>query len=170
MASHYDLLPAGYERAHLRDYSVPPVALRTEIRTDASGSYTAIVFDDGHIETDPPGRPLFKEDLRRKALSDAALANGASFLRAANAAGDSTSADRQAAASGRAIAPGFHDTLAALAELATTFTSTPAMRKFLIGNVDLGGPVQGANAGKQPEYGAGIRVDSTAMLPPTAVR
>lgn len=42
------------------------MAGRTEIRTDELGSYTAYIFDDGHVETDPPGRPLYRVDLQRK--------------------------------------------------------------------------------------------------------
>jgi len=38
---------------------------RTERRVDIVGPYTAYIFPDGHTETDPPGRPLLREDIQR---------------------------------------------------------------------------------------------------------
>lgn len=36
------------------------------VRTDAAGYYIEYTHDDGHIETQPPGRPQTKEDIQRK--------------------------------------------------------------------------------------------------------
>ncbi len=37
------------------------------IETDYVGTYTRYVYDNGHIETDPVGRPIFREDAQRLA-------------------------------------------------------------------------------------------------------
>lgn len=34
--------------------------------SDAAGTYTAYTYADGHITTDPPNRPVSKEDLQRQ--------------------------------------------------------------------------------------------------------
>lgn len=35
--------------------------------TDYVGTYTRYVYDNGHVETDPVGRPIFREDAQRLA-------------------------------------------------------------------------------------------------------
>jgi hypothetical protein len=41
--------------------------LSKTIETDYLGTYTRYVYDNGHVETDPVGRPVFREDAQRLA-------------------------------------------------------------------------------------------------------
>ena len=41
--------------------------LSKTIETDYLGTYTRYVYDNGHVETDPAGRPIFREDAQRLA-------------------------------------------------------------------------------------------------------
>ena len=39
-------------------------------KTDYIGTYTEYTFDDGHVETDPPNRPIYKEDVQLQRTAD----------------------------------------------------------------------------------------------------
>lgn len=172
----YDgLAPPYLQLPWLRDYLVTPVLIKTEIRNDYVGDYTAYVFSDGHVETDPVGRPSFKEDAQRQLLGERAVADSPRFLkvaRAAEAQGErpALQADNRHASNTRVVAPAFHDSLAGLAAVTSTLTASPAYRAAVIGSVDLGGLVVGARAGKRPEYGGVITTDDLALVPPTGLR
>lgn len=43
----------------------------TTTETDYLGSYVRYVYDNGHVETDPAGRPVFREDAQRLAGAEA---------------------------------------------------------------------------------------------------
>lgn len=130
--------------------------LRTEVRTDAKGSYTAYVYADGHTETDPPNRPLSREDLQRQRLADFATTSALEAVEAAKAGrtGGSSSAVRQSrpAATLRALAPSFMEGLASVQLIPATMSMTEAQRTTLLTSFDLGSRVVGAKAGARVEY------------------
>lgn len=129
----------------------------TEVRTDAKGEYTAYLYADGHIETDPPNRPLSREDLQRQRLADFATTNALEAVEAAKAGrtGSSSSSVRQSrpAATLRALVPSFMEGMASVQLVPKTMTMTEAQRVELINSYDLGGRVVGPNAGARIEYG-----------------
>lgn len=141
----------------LTAYTSPPTLVSTETRTDAVGSYTAYVYSDGHIETDPAGRPTYKEDLQRQLASQLAKSNAGQYLQAASTAGVSqptrVSFDLQASSGLRAVAPAYCEFLSAASDFASTVGTSPARRAEVLGTVDLGGELTGSNAGQRPEYG-----------------
>lgn len=121
--------------------------IRTEIRTDYVGDYYAYVYSDGHVETDPPNRPLYKEDVQRLRRQELAR----------------TDALRQVAAEKmRVVEPGrararemlplsgsadqleqFRQTLTALRTTAGTNAASPATLEQLRLRADLGGELVG---------------------------
>jgi hypothetical protein len=132
--------------------------IKQEFRTDAAGMYIAYVYDDGHTETDPIGRPLSKEDLQRKMRDDEALARAKSTLvnerarvTGRGALGSSPNAQQIARAEFDIIAGGlltrdFNDMVRKLSEFAPTATATSAQVDTVVGTVSLGGEVVGGNA------------------------
>lgn len=122
--------------------------LREEIRTDAAGNYTAYVYADGHTETNPPGRPLSKEDLQRQRLQAASKADARTAVAAARTTTGSktTAASRRESAAGagpRQLMPQFQAFQAALSTMVVTAT-TPAfaggLRDDLLDQVHTGTP------------------------------
>lgn len=169
------LAPPYSQFPWLRDYLVIPTLIKTETRNDYEGDYKAYVYSDGHVETDPPGRPLFKEDAQRRQLAQRAVADAPRFLKTARAAEAQSErphlqAENRHAANTRVSEPAFHDSLAGLAAVTATFTSSPIYRRAVISQADLGGVVVGPRAGKRPEYGGVIEVDALAMNQPTGLR
>jgi len=45
--------------------SLPTIVSRRTL-SDAAGTYTAYTYSDGHVTTDPPNRPVSREDLQRQ--------------------------------------------------------------------------------------------------------
>ncbi len=169
------LAPPYNQSPWVRDYTVPPVLIRTETRNDAVGNYSASIYSDGHVETDPVGRPIYKEDLQRITLAAQAVNNGPGFLKIARNAEaqperPQLQADGRHASNSRVMCPAFYDTLATTAGLTDTFTASPAYRETLVGSVDLGGMVVGARAGMRPEYGGVLVIDEDEMNDPTGLR
>ena len=99
--------------------------MKSETRTDFVGTYTAYLFADGHVETDPPGRPQSREDAQRERRRQLATADPRRQLQAA-------------APLDRVLQP-FQRTSAALAEIATTVQAVKPARDELLTTVDLGG-------------------------------
>lgn len=132
------------------------IPIATETRTDAKGSYTAYIYADGHTETNPPGRPLSKQDLQRQRFADFATTNALEAVESAQAGrtGGSQAAVRQSrpVASLRALTPSFHEGLALVQLVPKTMCMSPAQREDLLTNYDLGGRVIGPKAGERVEY------------------
>jgi hypothetical protein len=175
MATADGLAPPYGQFPWLRDYHVAPVLIKTEIRNDYIGDYTAYIYSDNHVETDPVGRPKFKEDAQRVLLAQQAVANAPAFLKIAR--GSEAQPDRPAlqadarhASNARVMAPAFHDSLEGLSAVTATFASSLAYRKALVSQVDLGGKVVGDRAGVRPEYGLDLVVDPLAINQPTGMR
>ena len=129
----------------------------TEVRTDVKGTYTAYLYADGHVETDPPGRPVSREDLQRQRLADFATTNALESVEASKAGrtGGSASAVRQSrpAATLRALVPTFMEGLASAQLIPKTMVMSEAQRTELLNTFDLGGRVVGLKAGARVEYG-----------------
>lgn len=169
------LSPPYGQAPWIRDYTVLPVLVQTGIRTDYEGNYKAYVYSDGHVETDPPGRPLFKEDAQRRLLAQKAVADAPAFLKIARAAEAQAArpqlqADNRHAANTRVMAPAFHDSLAGLSAATDTFASSPTYRASVINQIDLGGVVVGDRAGQRPEYGGVITLDELELAQPSGLR
>jgi hypothetical protein len=103
-----------------------PVVRKRETRTDAAGTYVAYTYADGHIETEPPGRPLYPEDIQRQ--------------RRRQAAPVPTSGDREAAAQDATAASlvEFRSTCSILGTMSTTATAAKPTKDDLLGNIGLG--------------------------------
>jgi hypothetical protein len=175
MATPDGLAPPYSQFPWLRDYLIPPVLIKTETRNDYIGAYTAYVYSDNHVETDPPARPKFKEDAQRQLLAQQAVANAPKFLKIARAAEaqpdrPALQADGRHAANTRVVSPAFADSLAGLSAVTATFASSATYRQSVVSRIDLGGFVQGDRAGIRPEYGPEITVDTLEINQPTGLR
>lgn len=134
--------------------------LREEIRTDYAGSYTAYLYADGHVETDPPGRPTSREDSQRERLATAAGDRAQRLLEAQQAelgvAGVTLPTNIRRASRGlaslRVLTGPYHETLAALGQLAPTLRAPEGQAALLRESIDIGGLVVGDRAGERPEY------------------
>lgn len=121
---------------------------REEIRTDAVGPYRVYIYPDGHEETEPPGRPLTKEDLQRRRLAGAVHEKRntmARAMRTTRQGGRQPDAQRQTEhlPTFRALTQPVHDTLNAFARVSGTARAPDGYRKQLIQNYDLGGYIPG---------------------------
>lgn len=175
MATADGLAPPYSQFPWLRDYLVIPVLVKTETRNDYEGDYTAYLYSDGHIETAPVGRPLFKEDAQRRQLAQQAVADAPRFLKIARgseaqSARPHLQADNRHAANTRVGAPAFHDSIAGLSAVTSTFTASSTYRVAVVSQIDLGGIVVGPRAGKRPEYGGLVEIDEVEMNQPTGLR
>jgi hypothetical protein len=117
--------------------------MKTTTKTDYIGTYTEYLYDDGHIETDPPGRPTSKEDVIRQRKAELYKTRTSRTLAADLAGGASVL---------RTTTKTYHETLNVLAEQMTTLSTPPAVRRTIINNVSLGGPLVGPAAGTRQEY------------------
>lgn len=175
MATPDGLAPPHSQFPWLRDYLIPPVLIKTEVRTDYLGEYTAYVYSDNHVETDPVARPKFKEDAQRQLLAQQAVSNAPAFLKIARGAESqpdrpALQADGRHASNARVMAPAFFDSLAGLSAVTSTFTASATYRQSVVSQIDLGGVVVGINAGQRPEYGRPITIDEHEMFQPTGLR
>jgi len=175
MPSPDGLAPPHGQIPWLRDYLIPPVLIKTEVRNDYLGAYTAYIYSDNHVETDPAGRPKFKEDAQRQLLAQQAISNAPQFLKNARGAESqperpALQADGRHAANTRAMTPAFADSLAGLSAVTATFTASKTYRQAVVGQIDLGGLVVGDRAGTRPEYGEEPIVDPLEVHQPTGLR
>jgi hypothetical protein len=122
--------------------------MKTETRTDFVGPYTAYIYDDGHIETDPPGRPMSQEDAQRDRKRQIALTRARRILeieRAKYGVGVAAPPEvvRQKAATlaGRLVAEEYHRTMAVFGQLPDTIASPAGLNQMLSDTVDLGGDI-----------------------------
>lgn len=132
--------------------------VRQETRQDAAGSYIAYVYADGHVETDPAGRPLTKEDLQRQRRTEIAQAQTLQALAADRARfgivlePNAVQRDKAVTVSAKVATKDYSTFLHAVSELSGTST-TPAMKggpvDQALTSVSIGGDVVGA-----PKYRA----------------
>jgi hypothetical protein len=129
-----------------------------EIRTDAVGEYVAYIYADGHTETEPPGRPLSREDVQRQRLTDFARRQAKRALQASQSAKTTGSPkqsivrENRVTMAPRVLNENFAMTLSTLQVMAQTLQAPEDQRENLIRNADLGGDVVGDRAGARQEY------------------
>lgn len=140
--------------------SLPTIVSRATL-SDAAGLYLAYTFSDGHIETDPPNRPVSKEDLQRQIRDKLAQTKATQSL--ANDRGRYTKTQaQQLAPNAQQIARAEFDVIAGglvvkpltdavrnFSQFAPTATAHEGQVDQLISSVPLGGPLEG---GKGIEY------------------
>lgn len=133
--------------------------MSTEVRSDYVGNYTAYLYADGHVETDPPGRPLAKEDVRRQRLREASRQLSQKLLQAQRtrvSRGSDTPAairrENSAAVTSRTLTSYFHETVDALSSTGRMARAPGGQLEQLSKAVSLGGEVVGTRKGERPEY------------------
>lgn len=125
-----------------------------ETRTDFVGPYTAYIYADGHVETDPPNRPLSREDVQRQRRGQVAAQSKAQRQLEAERSNEgvpsvSVARDLSLATASRSLVEPFHAAIEALTEAADTIATPPDQLAALAGSFDLGGTI-----GDSPkEYG-----------------
>lgn len=122
--------------------------LRIDERTDFLGTYVAYTYTDGHVETDPPDRPVYKEDYQRQRSVELAQQNTSAAIAAARLARTTGKAGlnrEQAAASATAdLLDNMRQTLQTLGTLIQASVTPEGIRDTLVSSVDMGGPLIGA--------------------------
>ena len=132
--------------------------IKTEIRTDYAGTYTAFIYADGHTETEPPGRPLSREDMQRERLKDASKAQAKNVLESRRArlglsgTPQEVVRDNTPAASNRRLISPFARTINTMSEVASTFRTPPQQLQTLSQEAGLGGFVEGERQGERMEF------------------
>lgn len=115
--------------------------MKRETRTDFVGTFVAYIYDDGHVETDPPGRPISREDAQRQRRLELTNLRPGDELAAAKAGRSAPAAVLDQAVAGNALAVTlrpFYATQAAMATLAATGRADPTDVRTLTQTVDLG--------------------------------
>lgn len=124
--------------------SEPPV--RKEIRADYVGEYIAYIYGDGHTETDPPGRPLYQEDVQRQRAKEVARSRARAALAAARLRSQEANDIARENSLSALTAPQFEEfrkSQAAVTRLAGTATASGAAIRHVALNADLGGLLVG---------------------------
>jgi hypothetical protein len=121
--------------------------LRTETRTDYLGNYVAYVYSDGHVESDPVDRPVYKEDYLRKRTIELSKKNSREALAAARLArtGGNNNLNREQTAfvATAGILDEFRRTQSVLGLLVDAVVADRLTKESLINEVDTGGDVVG---------------------------
>jgi len=133
---------------------------RKEIRVDYIGPYTAYVYADGHVETEPPQRPMSKEDVQRTRRVDVTQNRAIAMLSSERAKLGLVTANTPAAivrqnadsVTGKILFDQFQALLHGISDVAQTATTFAGYADTLLNTVSLGGRVVGAMAGLRPEY------------------
>lgn len=133
--------------------------IKTEPRTDYVGSYTAYIYSDGHIETDPPGRPQSREDVQRQRLQEVSRLKARAMAQAQRTRHGVVASIAPAVTreTGHSIVPRvllepFHATLDAIAKLAPTARANTGMLDEASSRFSLGGELVGERAGTREEF------------------
>jgi hypothetical protein len=127
--------------------------LRVETRTDFLGEYTAYVYSDGHIETSPADRPVYKEDYQRKRAIELSQQNARTAMAAARTARATgrghLNREQVGASATAAMLDSMRSTLTILNEVVASSTSNPSALNVLVTTVDIGGALvyEGADEG-----------------------
>jgi hypothetical protein len=133
--------------------------IRSETRTDFIGSYTAYIYSDGHVETEPAGRPIFKEDYQRQRAIALSQSDASNSIAAAKIAATTTSQASTRELTGFIATAGIFDDLrqtqTTLATLLTASTASDDDKATLLSQVPAGGDVVGPRAATSPSFSAG---------------
>jgi hypothetical protein len=101
-----------------------------ETRTDFVGTYTAYIYPDGHTETDPPGRPMTREDVQRQRLRQASTDQARKIMAASQVGTSSdtlsTRREKRLTAIPQTLTQEFHDTMQAMGQLAEKHQVAPS--------------------------------------------
>lgn len=140
--------------------------IRKETRTDFVGSYTAYIYADGHVETDPINRPQSREDVQRARRGQAAARSQAQRQLEAERSNEgvpstSVARDLALATSSRSLTEPYHAAIEALTNAADTVASQPQQLSAVVGSFDLGGTLETS----PKEYGPAVplREDGTGQ-------
>jgi len=132
---------------------------KKETRQDYVGTYTAYLYADGHIETEPPNRPQSKEDVQRKRRVAMTKQKAVAMLAAERARlGTSSSTPASVVQQNATVTPGtvfyaqYNALLHKISQLSGTATSFMDQVGSLLYTVGLGGYIIGDKAGVLPEF------------------
>lgn len=147
---------------------MPERPIKTIKSNDYVGDYISYIFADGHIETDPPNRPKFKEDVQRSRKVEVARQRAQAILAAERSKygfnnvvlPDSVVRENANVVTGSVILRPYLEQLRKLSDTADTFTASRGLIESLVTTVPIGGKVVGDNAGKSAEY-----TEDTVLLP-----
>lgn len=140
--------------------------VKREYKTDYVGSFVVFTYDDGHKETQPPNRPMSREDVQRKVRQDEAAIYATKALAIERSrytkSPDQLNSDVASAIarqefdglSGRTVSEEFSQGVEAVSRVARTSTAGAAVASTVVATLSLGSPVVGDNAGQRPEYTA----------------
>ena len=119
------------------------ILIRSETRTDFLGEYIAYVYGDGHIETEPAGRPVTKEDFQRRRAVDLSQRSAREALASARIARSTGRANLNREQAGAAATASVFDemrkTLSTISVLVSSTVATPAAALGLTLTADVGG-------------------------------
>lgn len=122
--------------------------VRAETRRDFLGEYVAYVYADGHVETDPPHRPVYREDvIRRRAAQIAAKQPDAAVAAQRAAKSASNLESRIERARQMVLLDSLAEFRATLTAVQTLVAATIASREELLellSNIDIGGELRSA--------------------------
>ena len=131
--------------------------IKTETRQDYVGPYTAYIYADGHVETDPPNRPQSREDVQRARLATLAQQQTSAALAAnKSAAGQNAITPPMIVQENLAVAPGlvafpsFEEVLHDIETIAASSTSFLSEDSLLLNTVSLGGNIPGVDVQTAP--------------------
>ncbi len=133
--------------------SLPTIVSRQTL-SDAAGTYIAYTYSDGHIATDPPNRPVSKEDLQRQVRDTLAQQKATQAL--TNDRARFTKSQAQLLApnaqqiareefdviNGGLVTAGFSDAIRNFTQFAPTAAATPDQTDQVVQNVSLGGELE----------------------------
>lgn len=133
--------------------------IRVETRTDYVGTYTAYIYADGHVETDPANRPQNREDAQRNRRKEYARKYGRRVMEVERTReGVSTVStphhvrrESTLGVTARTFNEPFHHTLEAFANVANTLRAPVGSIRSLISTADIGGPLVSEEPYEDPE-------------------
>lgn len=143
---------------------MPEKPIKTVKSTDYTGNYLAYIFADGHIETDPPNRPKFKEDAQRDRKIEVSRDRAQAILAAERSKyglndgslPGSVIRENSDTVTGSVVLRPYLEQLRKLSDTAETFTAAAGLIDSLVTTVPIGGKVVGNNMGLSPEYAEDI--------------
>lgn len=122
-----------------------------EERTDYLGAYTAYTYADGHVETDPPARPVTKEDAQRLRLREASRTRAQRLVEAQRSRTSSYGTapadvvrENSLSTNVQGLLGDYETTLKTIGALASTFRGNIGQTEQLVEKYDLGGKLVGS--------------------------
>lgn len=123
------------------------IPVRKEIRTDYVGEYVAYIYGDGHTETDPPGRPLYQEDIQRQRAQEVARSKAREAMAAARLRSQEANDIARENSLSALTAPQFEQlrqSLSLITRLASSATASGPERRRAVLRADTGGLLVGS--------------------------